>query len=280
MKLDLLKTLLQFRNPDGGMPYAPGMPSFSEATLLTILAFIAAEETSQAQTLVEWALKNTNENGSIGLNREFPDEGLWNTPLLAIAAHHLRLMDERDSAIDFILGFRSIGRSQSPDNDLDARLVGWPWVANTFGWVEPTSWALIALKFAGKADHPRAIEGRRLLKDRSLPRGGWNYGNKKVFNNTLMPFEETTALALLALDEDDSDIAGRSLDLLETSLDQLHSLSSKALACLCLDRFGREMKEIQSAIEAMLANIDGNAMNLAHFAMGVIALAPRKVLTP
>ena len=78
-------------------------------------------------------------------------------------------------------------------------LVGWPWVANTFGWVEPTAWALLALALAGKSDHPRAVEGRRLLEDRCLPEGGWNYGNKIVFKNTLMPFWDTTALATLAL---------------------------------------------------------------------------------
>lgn len=238
MGLNLTESFLQFQNPDGGIPYTPGTPSFSESTLLTILAFIAVGETSLTKPLMEWVLKNRNETGSIGLNREFPYEGLWNTPLLAIVTHHMGLLDARDSAIDFILGLRSITLGQTPDIDLNTMIVGWPWVPGTFSWVEPTAWSLIALRFAGKTDHPRAVEGRRLLKDRCLPAGGWNYGNKKVFNNILIPFEETTALALLALDENDSNITGRSLALLEKLLDKTNSLLGMAWICLCLARFG------------------------------------------
>jgi hypothetical protein len=278
--LNSTESLIQFQNSDGGMPYSPNMPSFSEATIMATLALIAAEKTTRIPALVDWLLSTRNENGSIGLNRQFPFEGLWNTPLLAIAMHHLGLIEERDSAIDFILGFRPITLRPSPENDLDTTLVGWPWVASTFSWVEPTSWALIALRFAGKDGHPRAIEGRRLLKNRCLPQGGWNYGNKKVFNHTLMPFEETTAIALLALDEEDSDIINKSLDLLEDSLDDTHSLSCKALVCQCLDRFGRDTKDIRSAVGAMLEVWDKDASNLTHLALGVMADSRKRIWTP
>ena len=48
-----------------------------------------------------------------GLNREFPNEGIWNTALLAIAMHHVGLNSERDAAINFLLGFRSIQLAQT-----------------------------------------------------------------------------------------------------------------------------------------------------------------------
>jgi hypothetical protein len=272
-------SFLKHLNADGGLPYAPGMLSFSEPTLLMLLAFIASGKILQAQPLVDWALKSRNADGSIGMNREFPGEGLWNSPLLAIAMHHLKLSRERDAAIDFILKFRSISFNRSPENDVDTQLVGWPWVAQTFGWVEPTSWALLALALAGKADHPRAAEGRRLLVDRCLPEGGWNYGNKIVFEHVLMPFWDTTALALLALGDSNREVADRSLKRLEQSLPEMQSLLTNAWACICLARFGRRTAEIRNRVVELLGQTERENLNIAHSAIGLIAIAGKKVLT-
>jgi hypothetical protein len=42
-------------------------------------------------------------------------------------------------------------------------------------------------------------EAVRLLMDRQLPEGGWNYGNTTVFSARLRPLPESTGLALAAL---------------------------------------------------------------------------------
>jgi hypothetical protein len=255
------------------------MPSFSEPTLLVMLGLIAAGDAAGARPLVDWTLKRRNADGSLGLNNEFPNEGLWNSSLLAIAMHHLGLHAERDSAIHFLLGFRSIQLSPSSDNDLNMQLIGWPWVAHTFGWVEPTAWALLAFALAGKSDHPRAMEGRRLLEDRCLPDGGWNYGNKIVFGRTLMPFWDTTALATLALGDSNREFTDKNLNLVETSLPEMHSLLTNSLACLCLSRFGRKTESIRTRIADILENLRQEELNVAHAALGVIALFNKRVLT-
>jgi hypothetical protein len=272
--------ILRHMNPDGGLPYAPGMPSFSEPTLLGILGLIAAGVAAEARPLVDWTLKTRNPNGSMGLNREFPNEGIWNSSLLAIAMHQLGLKSERDSAIDFLLKFRSLKLHRTSDNDLDTTLVGWPWVANAFGWVEPTAWALLSLSLAGKSDHPRAVEGRRLLEDRCLPEGGWNYGNKIVFDHALMPFWDSTAIATLALGDYNRGLTNRNLNLLEKSLPEMHSLLTNALTCLCLERFGRKTESIRVRIAGILQNLKPEELNLAHWAMSLIALSTKRVLTP
>ncbi|MBN1568944.1 MAG: hypothetical protein JXA73_13930 [Acidobacteria bacterium] len=280
--VDLLQPrfFLEYMNPDGGLPYSPGMPSFSEPTLLTILGLTAAGASDDARPLVEWVLKTRNPDGSIGLNREFPKEGIWNSSLLAIAMHHLGLNSERDAAIDFLLDLRSLKLQRTPDNDLDTTLVGWPWVAYTFGWVEPTAWALLALALAGKSDHPRAVEGRRLLEDRCLPGGGWNYGNKIVFDHTLMPFWDSTAIATLSLGGHNRDSANKNLDLLEKSLHEMESLLTNALTCLCLERFGRKTEPVRVRIAGILKKLRPEELNLAHWAMSLMALSGKRVLTP
>jgi hypothetical protein len=273
------RQFLKYLNPDGGMPYSPGMPSFSEPTLLMILALIASGESADAGPLVEWVMKNRNADGSIGLNSEFAGEGLWNSALLAIALHHLGFISERDAAIDFLIRFRSLRVARNPANDIDTSLVGWSWAPRTFGWVEPTSWALLALSLAGQSKHPRAVEGRRLLEDRCLPDGGWNYGNKIVFGHELMPFWDTTALAALTLGDSNRGLINKNLDLLEKSMPEIHSLLSSAWVCLCFARFGRNTDAVREQIEELLAHAGNDDLNLAHVAMGFIALSNKRVLT-
>jgi hypothetical protein len=273
------KAILKYLNPDNGLSYFPGNPSYSEPTLLMILAFIAAGFRQDAQPLVQWVLQNRSADGSIGLNREFPREGLWNSPLLAIAMHHLGMTSERDSAINFILNYRSIPAASSPDNDIDTSLIGWPWVSDTFAWVEPTSWALLALALAGQSNHPRAVEGRRLLEDRCISEGGWNYGNKVVFNHTLMPFWDTTALALLALGDSNPELRDKNLALLERSLPEIRSLLSTSMVCLCFERLGRSTQEMRERIDGILRKEEKRDVNLAHSALGIIALSQKRMLT-
>ena len=245
-----------------------------------ILALIASDSVPASRPLVEWVLKNKNANGSIGLNSRFPNEGIWNTPLLAIAMHHLGRQKEKDAAIQFLLSFRSIPVAPSAENPIDTSLIGWPWVSDTFGWVEPTAWALMALRFAEKDQHPRAIEGRRLLVDRCIDQGGWNYGNKVVYGKSLIPFWDSTALALLSLEESDGGMIPRSLDMLQNSLAEVPSLYSKSLACICLSRFGKNVDGLLEQIGTLLAKSRDDDMNLAHSALGLIALARKRVLTP
>src|SRR5262249_9989037 len=81
----------------------------------------------------------------------------------------------------------------------DPSLIGWPWIDGTHSWMEPTALAILALGREGLAAHARVAEGVRLLYDRALPHGGWNYGNRSVFGRELRPQPGPTGLALLAL---------------------------------------------------------------------------------
>jgi hypothetical protein len=81
----------------------------------------------------------------------------------------------------------------------DTTLIGWPWVAGTHSWIEPTAYAIMALRATGDAGHQRVREAVHLVLDRALSGGGWNYGNQRVFGKTLHAFPATTGIALAAL---------------------------------------------------------------------------------
>ena len=107
----------------------------------------------------------------------------------------------RSAALAFLVGHAGERFARSADSalEIDPELSGWPWIDKTFSWCEPTALALLALEVEQRGDDSRATEGRRLLLDRQLPSGGWNYGNTRVFGNELRPAPEATGLVLAAL---------------------------------------------------------------------------------
>jgi hypothetical protein len=138
--------------------------------------------------------------------------------------------------------------------DLDPDLTGWPWTEGTFSWVEPTAYALLALKrlrpgLPGALAEDRIEQGERMIIDRVCLDGGWNYGNSRVLGEDLWSYPDTTALALLAL----QDVPGAAT--VETGLaalvrmtNQNRSLLALSLATICMDVYDRPSTALREAI--------------------------------
>jgi hypothetical protein len=110
---------------------------------------------------------------------------------------------QRRLARDWLLGFEGRPIPITPENrgvlGHDSSLIGWPWVDGTHSWLEPTALAVLALCREGLRDHARVTAGVRVILDRAIKRGGWNYGNTAVFGRQLRPQPAPTGIALLAL---------------------------------------------------------------------------------
>ena len=100
--------------------------------------------------------------------------------------------------------------------------------------------ALLALECAGQAEHARAEEARRMLLNRQLESGGWNYGNTKVYCVELKPSMESTGLALHALAGHVSakDVQ-KSLDYLESEVSGTRGPLWLGWSVLALSAWGR-----------------------------------------
>jgi hypothetical protein len=157
---------------------------------------------------------------------------------------------------------------------LNGELRGWPWVEGTFSWVEPTSYALLALKGTGDLAHPRIREAERLLLDRECSDGGWNYGNRKARDTDLTSMVPTTALAAMALQHatDSGPAIGRSLELLDHEVVRRPSSLSVALTILGFYIYRRSHDHLTKLLIAR-QEPDGSWRGQAHLtALSILAL--------
>jgi hypothetical protein len=90
------------------------------------------------------------------------------------------------------------------------------------------------------ADHPRVREGLRLIRDRAIVSGGWNYGNNAAFGRDLRPQPAPTGLALLALAGvvDPSETIERATRYLQRALPETRSAQSLCWGVLGLRAWG------------------------------------------
>ena len=242
------EALLRARNADGGFGYLAGQPSATEPTALASMALGSlkddASQEASARTL-QWL--EANQLASGGWPARPPDsEDSWTGSLALIAlASNGKRPEALRRGLQRLLA--TAGRQIEVDRTilaLDGTLRGWPWSPGTFSWVEPTSYVLIALKKlreeAGEDAAARITEGEAMLFDRAVERGGWNYGNRRVYGKHFEPYAETTAVALIALqDHPRRAEIQRALGTLRRAVSQGPSSGLQvSWAILCLATFG------------------------------------------
>lgn len=200
--------------PDGSWPHSPGVPESRWATAPAVLALSGFEEDREAVLAA----------------------GTW-------------LLSNRARGLPWLLRARYLLFPDQEATEMDAGLTGWPWYPGTFSWVEPTASALLALKIAfpdrsGLAAR-RIAEGEQLLFDRVCPGGGWNYGNTVVLGEELWPYPDTTALALIALqDLGEHPAVSSGLERLIELVEENGSGLATALGVLCLRLYGRDARRL------------------------------------
>lgn len=257
------------RGVDGGWGASSGLPSDLESTAMALMTLDRADPAWEAGRA--WLSQRRQPTGAWS-HSDAVSAASWATPLVALALS--RSPSDREavaSAAAWIVERK--GRLYPwytraffwlfPDLnpiEMDSGLVGWPWSENTFSWVEPTAYAMIALRrlrpllsgeLATAADQ-RLAEGERLILDRACPGGGWNYGNGRVLDEDLWPYPDTTALALLAIRGSDDARVDTGLAALQRLLRTHDSTLALALSALAFRAYGRESSPIQTRLRSRL----------------------------
>jgi hypothetical protein len=284
----LTRTLRSTRNVDGGWAYFAGKSSRLEPTCWAILSLLdSGDEFPLGQLDASLALLSRwqQRDGFLSDTPNAPPNMAFN----GLAALVVRRVRERhpagvpsQEAVEerLLMGLRAIRGARigpSPLTPQGDRSQGWPWIDQTFTWVEPTAWCLLALKKARHAlSDPRfdtrIDEGDRMLLDQCCQVGGWNYGNSEILGKQLHPYVPTTALGLLALqDRRETPEVTRSLGWLRDHQASEPSKSAFSMALMAARVFGEPAEPVDAKLQEQAAGTEGLG-NLATTGLALYAL--------
>lgn len=209
--LDRLGWLDGYRDAQGGFSYLPGRKPRVEPTAYAMLAGLAASRDA------EWLAREVT--ASFG-NAVGPHDGavareLTEHPwLLALATVALTQAGRQPEAllggvVDSLHG-EDVRATFAEFFDKDEpELAGaLPWRRPSYGWVEPTSWGLLAESAVVRATDEKKIRRRAashiparvaFLLSRLTTDGAWNYGGVTVLGIDLAAMPQTSAVCLVAL---------------------------------------------------------------------------------
>lgn len=231
----------------GGWGYYTGKSSRIEPTCWALLALGSAWD-GPVSTWTDFALPHLGflgaRQGADGLLVE-TEPALANftaNGLAAIALTQFPTLAPRQATSRVHDGLVGVGgvRMNVKNPKQNNQLQGWPWVRDTFSWVEPTAWCLLAMKKAdaaltGRATAARVQEAEKLLVDRVCMTGGWNYGNASSMGQDLRAYVPTTAIGLLAMQDRRGERAvQQSVTFLVQERLSERSASALSLTAICL----------------------------------------------
>jgi hypothetical protein len=233
--------------PGGGFSEYTGTPFRADATAMAILALkTAGSHLHLVESARSRLASEQLSDGRICLAKDQP-RTYWPTALAILAWHGSSVYRQnQDLAIHFLLKTKGLSSAKNGGSitTLDLSLVGWPWIEETFSWVEPTAMSMMALYLSGYGEHDRVREAVRLLMDRQLPRGGWNIGSTIIYGRETYPQLDCTGIALSVLNRcvDRKDI-DRSLHYLESVVASCRTPLSLSWALFGLGAWGRRPPE-------------------------------------
>jgi hypothetical protein len=251
---DLRKRLLI----EGGFTSRPGGKYRPDATAWAIVALsIAGIKAEFLKSSRIRLVKDQLDDGRVTISAEHQDV-IWPTSLAIMALHGSSEFDvPKSKAITFLLNTTGEHWAAKSDQSTDhnTAIKGWPWVVNTHSWVEPTALSIIALRISGYERHQRTQEAQLMLMDRQLPKGGWNYGNTRVFGKELHPMPETTGIALAAIGgQAPNSSIKKSILYLKTNIDKMQTPLSLGWSILGLSACGERPQKVNQTVIHCLKN--------------------------
>ncbi len=294
---------LQFllaQEKDGLWPYEFGKDSALEPSCWAVIALHdkAASVESYVKRLA--TLQNADGGWSNELARLESD---WSTAASLFALRYLEsksLLENKSDATqksklssviskaeDWILDNRTEYYSSAakfalllwkgPEHDYER---GWPWTQNTFDWVEPTSYVLMAFKNSQRMKVPSTSKamhlGEQYLLSLVCRDGGWNFGDRNPYGAQNPPDVQSTALALLALKNRQNETGvKRSLEWLRKKMEDPQSQTQRAWGAMVLCSYGQPCDDLMKELESE-QNSDGSfSKNMLTNAVACIALKLR-----
>lgn len=260
------------QNTDGGFGPRAGLPSEPEPTALATIALDDAGGRA-------WLGERQVPDGSV----PFDADTVVNDSATAFAAIAFEAGDARERALDHLESTPAELAGSTSDAPHDASFHGWAWTEGTFGWVDPTARAVLALRLF-RPGSAAIDDGFGVLRDRETAGGGWNYGNSVAFGDDLRPYAQTTAAALVSLQGADVDLVTRGMSALRRLWREEHDGGlSVALATAAFRLHGDEDADATERVLFELFGATAFMGDVVTLAWATIATGPaltRLVVTP
>jgi squalene cyclase len=289
----LARSLEEQRLPLGGWSYLNSSQTSVEATSLAAMA-LSSESSNASGSGIKQLLRLQRRDG--GWPAFLGDsEGSWTTALALCALNQMTdFASAREKGFHWLIAER--GREahwfwrwkfKTADRNVrfDPDKYGWPWISGSASWVIPTAFSVIAIKQFTVCNRSDASEKRirlgvEMLLDRACVDGGWNSGNSVVYGVPLRPHVDATAVALLALqDEQRTEVIQKSLSWLRQNAARLDSVSSLAWCILSLFVYQEPVGALKNRLTAIIG--DGRDVgNNATLASAVLALKCGEMIHP
>lgn len=287
------KALLQRRLPSGGWSFFSSVQASVEATCLAGLA-LGPDSDGNAVSTVGFLKKSQLSDGGWPAFQG-DSEGAWTTALALCALTALNeISDASNKALRWLLGSRGKEghwlwrwKFKIADRNVqfDPDKYGWPWVTGSASWVIPTAFSVLAIKQFTVCNRRDASEKRirlgvDMLLDRACIGGGWNSGNSVVYGVPLSAHVEATAIALLALQDEERRPAIRmSLAWLKQKSTDIESVESLAWSILSLFVYQEPVDQLKTRLAALIE--DGRGIrNNATLATAILALKCGEMIHP
>jgi hypothetical protein len=250
--------------------YSPGAGVAAEPTAIAALALAVHGRGEGARKAAETLAAMQGASGAVGIRSGEQSPG-WPSSLAIIAWQTVdgaRFRDRIDRAVSWLLANRGLAVERSAEFGHDTTLVGWAYAEQTHSWVEPTAFAVLALRAAGKANDSAAREGASMLLDRQLPGGGLNYGNTYVLGQLIRPHVQPTGIGLLALsgERDSSGRIAKTIMWLQRSIGAETTPMSLSWAVLGLRAHGVVVAELDDWLAVAARRTSGYKLALLALA--------------
>jgi hypothetical protein len=289
----LAETLRSRQMKSGGWAYFDSVQESLEATCLAELA-LAPERQANSSEAILFLLKSQLSDG--GWPAFLGDsEGSWTTALALCTLNSTGdFTAAREKAFRWLYAERGreghwFWRWKFKTSDRNVRFdpdkYGWPWVTGSASWVIPTAFSIIAIEQFTVCNRSEESEKRihlgvEMLLDRECVDGGWNSGNSLVYGVPLRPHVEATAIALLALqDEQRIEMVQKSLSWLRQNAASVDSVSSLAWCILTLFVYQESVEPLKNRLATIMG--DGREVrNNATLATALLALKCGEMIHP
>jgi hypothetical protein len=289
----LVELLLKRQLRSGGWSFFGNLQSSIEATSFAVLALAVDAEAARRLGFAH-LLASQRPDGSWP-TFDGDSEGAWTT---ALALCTLNITGDfvaaREKALRWLDAERGLEghcfwrwKFKTADRNVrfDPDKYGWPWISGSASWVIPTAFSVIAIKQFTVCNRSAASEKRihlgvEMLLDRACLGGGWNSGNSVVYGVALRPHVESTAVALLALqDEQRTEVILKSLSWLRQKAVGIDSVSSLAWCILSLFVYQEPVGGLKNRLAAIVG--DGrDVRNNATLATAILALKCGEMIHP